>query len=264
MNDISPKSVAIISGGLGDIGSAVARELAARFGAAVSLGDLRPESEARFLLGELRRGGTQALYTQLDIADADAAARWVSATEAFFGVPADLIVPNAAQVTQKSIRDISPLEWERELSVNLSGSFYLAQAASARLLAAGLPGRIVFVGSWAAEAVHNGLPTYCVSKAGLRMLMRCLALDLAPDGIFVNEVAPGFVDAGLSRQVFDENPRRREAATAQIPNRRLISAAQVARQVAHLCNPETTHCIGSTLLMDGGLSLITPGYSHAD
>jgi NAD(P)-dependent dehydrogenase (short-subunit alcohol dehydrogenase family) len=91
------------------------------------------------------------------------------------------------------------------------------------------------------------------------MLMRCLALDLAPDDILVNEVAPGYVDAGLSRSIFDARPGRREAATARVPNGRLITPEEVAREVAHLCEPETRHCIGATVLMDGGLSLRTPG-----
>ncbi len=251
--------VAIISGGLGDIGGAVARELSCRFGARVALGDVRPDADAEPLLAELRAGGGQAMYTRVDVADAAAVADWVAAAEARFDAPLDLVIPNAAVVTLRSIRDVSPDEWTRELAVNLSGGFHLARAAATRLLARKRPGRIVFVGSWAADAVHSGLPTYCVSKAGLRMLMRALALDLAPDGILVNEVAPGYVDAGLSRSIFDANPGQREQAMARVPNGRLITAEEVAREVAHLCDPETRHCVGATILMDGGLSLRTPG-----
>lgn len=261
---MSQRPVALISGGLGDIGGAIATELAARFGAGIALGDIRPDADAEPMLARLRQSGATATYTQIDVADAGAVGDWVAATETTFGTPADWVVPNAARVTLKNLRGITPADWERELAVNLSGGFYLARAVAARLLAAGLPGRIVFVGSWAADAVHNGLPAYCVSKAGLRMLMRCFALDLAPHGILVNEVAPGFVDAGLSRTVFDAQPGRRESAAAQVPHRQLTSAADVAREVAHLCDPETRHCVGATVLMDGGLSLLTPGYTNAD
>ena len=254
-------ATALISGGLGDIGGAIAAELAARFGAGIALGDIRSDADAEPILAKLRQSGVTATYTRVDVADAEAVANWVADTETAFGTPADFVIPNAARVTLKSLRDLSPADWERELTVNLSGGFYLAQAAAARLLAAQKPGRIVFVGSWAADAVHNGLPAYCVSKAALRMLMRCFALELAPSGILVNEVAPGFVDAGLSREVFDAQPGRRESAAAQVPNRLLSSAADVAREVAHLCDPETRHMVGTTILMDGGLSLKTPGYA---
>jgi NAD(P)-dependent dehydrogenase (short-subunit alcohol dehydrogenase family) len=96
---------------------------------------------------------------------------------------------------------------------------------------------------------------YSVSKAGLRMLCQCMALELAPHHITVNEIAPGYVDAGLSGKIFDANPALREEARAKVPNRELISAAEVAAQVAYLCDPENRHITGSTLLMDGGLSL---------
>ena len=250
--------VALISGGLGDIGAAIARELAERFSAGIALGDIRPDADAEPLLRDLRNRGRQATYTAVDVTDADAVAAWVARTESTFGQAADMVIPNAATVTLRSVRAITPAEWSREIAVNLSGGFYMAQAAAARLLAQGQTGRIVFVGSWAADAVHTNLPAYCVAKAGLRMLMRCLALDLAPSGILVNEVAPGYVDAGMSGRIFDSVLGAREQATAQVPNRRLIGVADVAREVAHLCDPETRHCVGTTLLMDGGLSLRTP------
>lgn len=253
------RPLAVISGGLGDIGRAIAVELATRFGADVAIGDVRPESEADPFLQALGERGADALYTRVDVADASAVEAWLDAVAERFGRSPDWVIPNAAIVTLKDVRTVTPDEWNRELAVNLTGGFYLAQSAARRLLERGLPGRIVFVGSWAGEAVHTGLPAYCVSKAGLRMLMRCLALDLAPDGILVNEVAPGFVDAGLSGRIYDADPPRRDASRAKTPNRTLMTAEDVARQVAYLCDPENRHCVGMTLLVDGGLSLITPG-----
>src|SRR5207248_5748400 len=117
----------------------------------------------------------------------------------------------------KPICSITPEEWDRELRVNLNGAFYLARECARRLVELGRPGRIVFVGSWAAHAVHTDLPAYCVAKAGLRMLSKCMALELAPKGILVNEVAPGFVDAGLSGRIFVEKPERREASLRLVP-----------------------------------------------
>jgi glucose 1-dehydrogenase len=247
--------VAIISGGLGDIGRAIALELARR-GAAIALGDLHEQASgpAEFLTA-LHHANVPVRYDHVDVADAQAVGEWFATVEADLGVPT-LIVPNAARVTLADCRAIEPEQWSAELRVNLDGAFYVAQAGAKRLLAASKPGRIVFVGSWAAHAPHVHIPAYCAAKAGLRMLCRCLALELAPYHILVNEVAPGQVDAGLSAQVFAAEPERRRIAESGVPVGRLITASEVAAQVAYLCEPTNSQMTGSTLLMDGGLSLL--------
>jgi glucose 1-dehydrogenase len=250
------KQVAMISGGLGDIGRAIALELGGR-GADVAVGDMRAPDDAKELLESLRPKGVRARYDRVDVADATAVRAWVEDVERDLAPPT-IAIANAAVVTVTRVTEITPEQWSRELNINLSGAFFLAQAAAARMLAHKLEGRIVFIGSWAAHAPHPNIPAYCVAKAGLRMLCREMALELAPSGILVNEVAPGYVDAGLSAMLWRKNPGAREAAMARVPARRLIDAVEVAKQVAHLCDPENRHMTGSTLLMDGGLSLVTP------
>jgi NAD(P)-dependent dehydrogenase (short-subunit alcohol dehydrogenase family) len=90
------------------------------------------------------------------------------------------------------------------------------------------------------------------------MLVKCLALELAPQQIMVNEVAPGYVDAGLTGQSFNRVEGSREAARQRVPTGLLITAQDVARNVAFLCDPENRQMTGTTILMDGGLSLVTP------
>lgn len=245
--------VAIISGGLGDIGRAIALELASR-GADLAVGDVLDESQATDLLTELRSRGVRARYDRADVSDAAAVERWIASVVADLGTPT-LIVPNAAIVHFMPLPQLTPEHWRKELSVNLDGAFYLAHTAAARLRSQNKTGRIVFVGSWAGHAVHPNIPTYCVSKAGLRMLMQCMAAELSQYGILVNEVAPGYVNAGLSGKYFAEHPEAAEAARNTVPVRRLIDPPDVARQVAWLCEPENVHTSGATLLMDGGLSL---------
>lgn len=249
-------SVAVVSGGLGDIGRAITLEFARR-GASIAIGDVRAPGEADALLAEIRAGGRAARYDVVDVADAPAVQAWVAAIEQDLG-PADLIVPNAAIVTRAHALEISPDDWSRELRINLDGAFHLAQAGARRLVELGKPGRIVFIGSWAAHAPHPRIPAYCAAKAALRMLARCMAFDLAEHGILVNEVAPGYVDAGLTGQFYRENPAAREAGINAVPTHALIAPEEVASQVAYLCDPANRHMTGSTLLMDGGLSLVTP------
>jgi NAD(P)-dependent dehydrogenase (short-subunit alcohol dehydrogenase family) len=124
--------VAIISGGLGDIGRAIADELAKR-GADIALGDVRSTEHATETLAQLQQLGRRARYDQVDVSDAAAVAAWVRTVEDDFGVPT-LIIPNAAVVTLKGIQRCQAEEWQRELNINLSGAFYMAQAAALRLV----------------------------------------------------------------------------------------------------------------------------------
>ena len=254
--------VAIISGALGDIGRAIARRLA-RDGADVALGDVRDETDARSLLDELRGLGAAARYDRVDVSDSDAVRAWVDAVTQDLGAPT-LIVPNAAIVTVADILSLTADDWQRQMRVNLDGAFHLAQAGAQHLVAARKPGRIVFLGSWAAHAPHGHIPAYCAGKAGVRMLAKVMARDLAHHGILVNEVAPGYVDAGLTGRVWDEEPEKRERGRQQVPTGDVIAPDEVAQQVAHLCDPANRHMTGACILMDGGLSLTNVSYAQRD
>lgn len=251
--------VAIISGGLGDIGRAIALELARR-GADIAIGDILPAEAAAPLLERIAALGRRARYDRADTGDPDAVTSWVAGVEADLGT-ADWIIPNAAIVTLDDFARLTPEVWRRHMTINLDGAFYLARAAALRLVALKRPGRIVFIGSWAGHAVHTHIPAYCVTKAGLRMLMKCLAAELAWCDILVNEVAPGCVDAGLSGKIMDDDPPLREQAIETVPIHRLIAPEEVAAQVGHLCDPANRHMTGSVLLMDGGLSIAGSGWN---
>lgn len=255
MDQLFKTKTVLISGGLGDIGKAIAIEFAGR-GANIALGDIKDDSYASGFIAELSRFNISSAYHQVDVSDAKAVDEWIDKVENKLGTP-DIIIANAATVTLGGVHAITPQQWSQELRVNLDGAFFMTQNTTARLLAKKLPGRVVFIGSWAAHAVHPNLPAYCVSKAGIRMLCQCMALELAPHNILVNEIAPGFVDAGLSASIWKEKPELSKQAAERVPVKKLISAEAVAKQVAYLCHPDNEHMTGSTLLMDGGLSLLS-------
>ena len=248
------KHTVIVSGGLGDIGRALAWEFGS-LGASVALGDVRDCATSASWLKKMTRQRIRWYYTKVDVSRYEEVCSWVHAVEKEFGLP-DIIIPNAATVTLATIHQLTAEQWAREMQVNLDGAFYLAKAATERLVACRKPGKVLFVGSWAADHVHTHIPAYCVSKAGVRMLCRCLALELAPNNILVNELAPGTVNAGLSRQVQEQNPKLREQALTKIPLKRLITPEEVAQEAAHLCRTENKNMTGSTVVMDGGNSLI--------
>jgi NAD(P)-dependent dehydrogenase (short-subunit alcohol dehydrogenase family) len=254
--------VAIISGGLGDIGRACAVELARR-GADVAVGDIKDDARIEPLRAKIEALGRRFLFNLIDVADPVAVNGWVQEVERVLGVP-NLVIPNAAIVEMVSFDQLTPAIWQRHLDVNLSGAMHLAHAAAKRLIASNRPGRIVLIGSWAAESPHAHIPAYCVAKAGLRMLCRCMALEYAPHDILVNEVAPGFVNAGLSEQIFTAYPERRTRALARVPLNAFTHADEVAFHVAHLCDPRNRSMTGGTLLCDGGLSQVTAVWRAVD
>jgi len=248
--------IAIISGGLGDIGRAIALELA-RCGADVALSDVLEARQAHSTLQRIKALRRRCCYHQVDVTDANAVEEWVDRLRADLGLPT-LIIPAAAVVKPASLTELTASRWREELSVNLDGAFHVTQAATRRLLEKKKRGRVIFVGSWAGHTAHTHIAAYCVSKAGLRMLCRCMAAELAPHGILVNEIAPGYVNAGLSGRFFKADPAVRDQCRKRVPSGRLIESDEVARQVAWLCGPEGVHYVGATLVMDGGLSLHGP------
>lgn len=248
--------VVLISGGLGDIALATALAFG-REGARIALSDMRPEEEAQLKLELLRKENIIFLYHQVNIGDAIAVSDWVTAVHQEWK-RIDVAVVNAATVTLKSMAAITAAEWQSEIQVNLNGAFYLAQQAAIYFSTHNIKGNIVFLGSWAAHAVHPHIPAYSVAKAGIRMLCQCMALEFAAQDIRINEIAPGYVNAGLSKEVWDQRPDLAETARLKVPLQRLIEASEVAGQILWLCSEANRHITGSCLLMDGGLSLLRP------
>ena len=245
--------IALISGGLGDIGRAIAKELAS-CGADIAIGDIKEEQEAAPFVASLRELGSKVVYTKVDVSDPISVDDWISTIAHDLGVPT-LIIPNAAVVKISNIRQISVEDWNQQLSVNLSGCFYMSRAAANKLVEMKRKGRIIYIGSWAANRVHKDIPAYCVGKAGLRMLCQCMAAEYAENGILVNEIALGVINAGLSGEIIKDKPELKESILSRIPVHEFIEPDEVAKQILVLCDPNNKHMTGTTLLMDGGLSL---------
>lgn len=248
-----PQSV-LITGACGDIGRALALAFAEGANARLGLCDLADPAQAEPQLAELRRRGARVLYRRVDVTDAEAIARFIDEADAAFG-GIDVCIGNAGIVERGLLVDLSPDAWRRTLEVNLSGCFLTAQAAARAMKRVGRAGHIVFISSWVQDVPREGIGAYCVSKGGLKMLAKCLALELGPHGIRVNLVAPGFVDAGLTARNLEQNPERRAAMEASIPLGSLISADALARAIRLFCSDDAAYMTGTTLLLDGGSSL---------
>jgi NAD(P)-dependent dehydrogenase (short-subunit alcohol dehydrogenase family) len=238
-----------ITGGAGDIGAAMGKELCAR-GAAVTLVDLRPPEEAAPWLERASGEDGEVRYVRADVTDRVALDEALARIE-----PLDVAIGNAGIVESAPFLEITEGQWQTHLAVNLTGCFNLGQSAARLMVERGKPGRIVFTGSWVQEVPWPEITAYSVSKAGIRMLARQMARELAGHGILVNVIAPGIVRAGLAKRQMETEPQYARRVKHVIPLRKPQTAEQVARATAFLCSEAADYMTGSTLLVDGGCSL---------
>jgi len=226
-----------ITGAAGDIGFAMARELTER-GARVTVIDKAPAEQADWD------------YVQADVVDREAVDAALGAID-----PLDVAIGNAGIVESAPFLEVTPEQWRAHLDVNLTGCFNVGQAAARLMVERGRPGRILFTGSWVGEVPWPDIAAYCVSKAGVRMLARSMARELAEHGIRVNVVAPGIVWAGMARRQFETDPAYARRASGVVPLGEFGTPEQVAKAAAFLCSPDADYITGATLLVDGGASL---------
>ena len=253
MTDLISENTLLVTGGLGDIGLAITRKFSGN-GWHVAVNDMLPQSDGEDRLASAVRvpAGT-VRYWECDNTDPVAVEAMMSAIVGQRGVP-NVIAVNAGVVEPVSILEMTPDRWRRHLDVNLTGAFHVAQAA-ARQMVANSGGTILFTSSWVQDVPSRGIGAYCVSKAGLKMLARQMALELAPHNIRVNVVAPGVVDAGLSGRMFRSGEADVIPFQRAIPLGYLQTADQAADAFWLLAQPEAAYITGASLLCDGGMSL---------
>jgi len=240
--------IAVVTGGSGDIGAEVVRSLLA-VGVKVASADLSPFPQEKSL-----SDNTYFFSSIVDVANSKEVDQWIDTVTKRWGTPTIAVV-GATIVRNCTLVETSDKDWDAVLSVGLSSSFYVARAVLKKMLLVKAHGKIVFIGSWAASNPHPQIGSYSVVKAGTRALMQNLALEYAHCGILINEVAPGIVNAGLSKALFDKDPTLKTRALESIPVNLMLSTKDVARDILYLCSPENLVTTGTILTSDGALSL---------
>src|SRR5712692_7656311 len=165
----------------------------------------------------------------------------------------DIAINNAGIEIKKPFLEVTDEEWNKVMAVNLYGSYLVSQVAAKQMVKQGQGGKLIFISS-----VHEDIPfpeytAYCASKGGVRMMMRNLAMELAPYKINVNNIAPGAIATPINQAVLDDAEARRNAIS-EIPWGRFGKPEEVAAVAVFLASDEAEYVTGSTYYVDGGLT----------
>lgn len=255
---------ALVTGANSGIGKATAIGLG-RVGADVVVNYVAGRDAAEEVVREIEEFGVRAYAHEADVSQEDQVVDMVSRMVKEFGT-IDVMVANAGLQRDAAITDMSMDQWQKVLDVNLTGQFLCAREATKEFMRRGVvpevsrsAGKIVCMSS-----VHQIIPwaghvNYASSKGGVQMLMTTLAQELAPHRIRVNAVAPGAIRTPINRSAWD-TPEAEAELLQLIPYRRVGDPDDIANAVAVLASDLFDYVVGTTLYVDGGMTLF-PGFA---
>jgi len=243
--------VAIVTGSATGIGEAIATQMAQE-GAAVAIDYIAGQQDkAAQVVSRIEQAGGKAIALEADVSKEDQIKRLIEQTVEAFG-KLDIMVNNAGVEREHPFLEM-PLEvWNWIIAVNLTGPWLCSQAAARRMVSQGNGGRIINISS-----VHEDLPMptnapYCVSKGGLRMMMRTIAVELAPHKITVNNIGPGAIKTDMDTPTLND-PAKRSTLLSEIPLGRVGEPREVAGLAVYLASDAAAYVTGSTYFIDGGM-----------
>ena len=253
---------AIITGGASGIGRATARRFFAE-GANVMIAD-RNLAAAEQLAGELAASGRKVVAHKVDVSDETQVDAMVKrAVRELGGV--DILVAAAAipyagfggaEDRHRTIVDKPFAEWRELLSINLDGVFLVDRAVARAMVKAGRGGRIINISSIMALRPAVNSSDYCVSKAGVWMLTKVLALELAPHRITVNAIAPGGVRTPMLGAALERDPKMEQAIVDSVPLHRIAEPEELAATALFLASDDAAYYTGALLHVNGGTLMV--------
>ena len=244
--DLSGQVVLVTAAARG-IGRACALACA-HAGADIALG-LRDKSSGTALADEIAALGRRVLPLQMNVERLDEISQAISDAVEHFG-RLDTLVNNAGVGPENRAENVTEADFNYTVRVNLKGTFFAAQAAG-RVMIAQKSGSIINMSSQAGSVALPGEPIYCMTKAGVDHLTRCLAVEWAEHGIRVNAVAPTFIETDGTQPALSDPDFRRQVL-ANIPLGRIGKPVEVAGAIVFLASPAASLITGATLLVDGG------------
>lgn len=242
--------VAIITGAATGIGRAMAIALAGE-GAAVTIDYVGKPDAANEVVSTIEQAGGKALAVEADVSQAGQVQSLVAQTVGAFG-KLDVLINNAGIEEKHPFLEMPFEAWTKIIAVNLTGPWLGSQEAAKQMVAQGNGGRIINISS-----VHEDLPMptnapYCAAKGGLRMLMRTIAVELAPHKITVNNIGPGAIDTPMDAPL-KAHPDQMTTLLSEIPLGRMGQPEEVAELALYLASDAAAYVTGSTYFIDGGM-----------
>ncbi len=239
--------VAIVTGGGKGIGRAIALGLAESRAKVVVAA--RTASEIEAVVDEILSRGAEGVAHTMDLTQSDQIEALVEATITAFG-RIDILVNNAARSFLRPLLDLREDGFDKIFDTNVKGTFLLSRAA-AKAMANNNGGRIINITSVAAERGAPMMGVYHASKAAVKMLTMCMAVEWAPLNILVNAVGPGMTRTHFSQPIW-ANPELERQLTARIPQGKLAEPEDIVGAVLFLCSDAASFITGQTIYVDGG------------
>lgn len=239
--------VALVTGASRGIGREIALELA-RQGADVAVNYAGNEALANEVVAEVAAMGRKAIAIRCNVADAEEVAQMVKETIEKLG-RIDILVNNAGVTRDNLLMRMKEEEWDTVLNTNLKGVFLCTKAVT-RPMMKQRKGRIINVASVVGVVGNAGQANYVAAKAGVIGLTKTTAKELAPRGINVNAIAPGFISTDMTDQLPEEV---RNGLLAQIPLARFGEPSDIAKVAVFLACEDSAYMTGQTLCIDGGM-----------
>ncbi|MFD7239557.1 3-oxoacyl-ACP reductase FabG [Streptomyces syringium] len=237
---------ALVTGASRGIGAATALALA-EHGCDVALNYRAGAAKAEQVAERIRDLGRQALLVQADVADEEQVTAMFKRIRTEWG-PVQVAVLNSGVTSDGHLAAMSSGKWQEVINTNLTGAFLTAREATKQMYTDG--GSIVMIASTSGIAGRAGQANYAASKGGVISLAKTLSLEVAPRGIRVNVVAPGFIDTDMVKKV---PPARLKEALQAIPLGRTGTPAEVAQATVFMASPAASYITGKVLTVDGGM-----------
>jgi glucose 1-dehydrogenase len=256
--------VALVTGGSSGIGAEIAKELAAE-GAKVVVNYSKTAAGAEEVVQSIVANGGTAIAVQADVSKEDQVLKMYRQLLDTYGT-IDILINNAGLQQDSSFLEMTLEQWQKVIDVNLTGQFLCAREAAKEFKRRGVitersvsAGKIICMSS-----VHEVIPwaghvNYAASKGGVMLFMKSIAQELAPYKIRVNSLAPGAIKTPINKDAWD-TPEDEKKLLTLIPYNRIGEPNDVAKAAVWLASDESEYVVGTTLFVDGGMTLY-PGFA---
>ncbi|HEX3816836.1 MAG TPA: SDR family oxidoreductase [Chthoniobacterales bacterium] len=255
---------ALVTGANSGIGEACAIALGAA-GASVAVNYVAQPEEADRVVGLIRAAGSEAIAVKADVSNEEQVQAMFAEMLKAFGT-IDILVNNAGLQQDAAFQDMTLAQWNKVISVNLTGQFLCAREAVREYLRRGVvptvsraAGKVICMSSVHEVIPWGGHVNYASSKGGVMQLMKSMAQELAPKKIRVNSIAPGAIKTPINRDAWD-TPEALKALLTLIPDQRVGEPEDIARTAVWLASDQSDYITGATLFVDGGMTLY-PGFA---